>query len=127
MRDGSDESRRQVAEACRRAAGAGKRVAVVFTADWCPDANALSAALGHSLVAPIVEPAFEVVPVDVGNRDRNLGLMADYGMRVEAGIPAVAVLEADGSLLAAQREGELRNARALSPVEIAEVFHRWRP
>jgi protein disulfide-isomerase len=120
-------ARQAVAAARERAAAEGKRVAVVFGADWCPDSRALDAALGHPLVAPIVEPAFAVVHVDVGHRDRNLDLLAECGMDVWKGIPAVAILDPDGTLVAAQREGELANARALSPVEIVAFFHAHRP
>jgi thioredoxin len=119
------EARRAVREARERAAREGKRVAVIFGAGWCGDSSALEAALEHRLVAPIVDPAFVVVRVDVGNRDRNLDLMADYGMAVERGIPTVAVLEPDGRLVAAQRDGELADAGSLGPVEIATMFHRW--
>jgi thioredoxin 1 len=121
----TSEARAAVAAARERAAAAGKRVAVVFGADWCPDSRALDAALAHPLVEPIVTTAFELVHVDVGRRDRNLDLMGEYGMDVWRGIPAVAVLAADGTLVAAQREGELSSARGLSPVEIATIFHRW--
>lgn len=124
-RPATSDARAALAAACGRAAAAGKRVAVLFGADWCPDSRALNAALAHPLVAPIVEPAFEVVHVDVGRRDRNLDLMADYGMDVWKGIPALAVIEADGTLVGAQRDGELRTARDLAPVEIATAFHRW--
>jgi hypothetical protein len=78
-------------------------------------------------VRPVVAPGFVIVPIDVGNRDRNLELLADFGMKVDAGIPAVAFLEASGELVHAHRQGELRHARGLSAVEIAEVFHRWLP
>ncbi len=116
-------------EAARRqAAREGKRVAVVFGADWCPDCHAFQKALGHRLVTPILEPGFVVVHVSVGNRDRNLDLMRSYGMTVGSGIPAVAVLEPDGTLVAAQRDGEFRNASALlSVAEIVSFFHRFSP
>lgn len=119
------DARRDVAAALARAAREGKRVAVVFGAGWCADSRALEAALAHRLVAPIVQPAFVLVEVDVGNRDRNLDLMAEYGMAVERGIPAVAVLDPDGRLIAAQRDGEFASARAMSPIEIATEFHHW--
>ncbi|HEX2223532.1 MAG TPA: thioredoxin family protein, partial [Thermoanaerobaculia bacterium] len=63
------ETRAGVDAARARAGEQGKRVAVVFGAGWCPDSRALDAALEHPLVTPIVEPAFEVVKVDVGQRD----------------------------------------------------------
>ena len=122
-----EDARSAIKAARVQASGEGKRVAVVFGADWCPDCDAFKKALGHRLVAPIVDPNYVVVKVSVGNRDRNLDLMEEFGMSVDAGIPAVAILEADGSLVAAQREGEFRNAsHLLSVAEIVSFFHRWR-
>ncbi|HEY8021296.1 MAG TPA: thioredoxin family protein [Thermoanaerobaculia bacterium] len=120
---------RAVIDAARRQAAAeGKRVAVVFGADWCPDCDAFKRALEHRLVAPVLDPNFVVVKVSVGNRDKNLDLMADYGMTVGSGIPAVAILEPDGGLVAAQRDGEFRNSSALlSVAEIVTFFRRWAP
>jgi thioredoxin 1 len=123
-----EDARAAIGTAQARAAQEGKRVAVVFGADWCPDCDAFKTALRHRLVAPILEPGFVVVTVSVGNRDRNLDLMEQYGMRVDDGIPAVAILEPDGRLVAAQREGEFRNASSLlSVAEIVSFFHRWTP
>jgi protein disulfide-isomerase len=123
-----EDAHAAIAAACRQAAAEGKRVAVVFGANWCPDCEAFKRALGHRLVAPIVDPGFVVVKVSVGNRDRNLDLMAGYGMNVGSGIPSVAILEPDGSLVVAQRDGEFRNASALlSVAEISSFFQRWTP
>lgn len=111
-----------------QAAREGKRVAIVFGAEWCPDCFAFESSLKHRLVAPIVQPAYVVIKVSVGNRNRNLDLMEGYGMAVENGIPAVAVLDPDGKLVVAQRHGEFRNASALlSVAEIVSFFHRWAP
>lgn len=116
-------------EAARRqAAREGKRVAVVFGADWCPDCYALNKALTHRLVAPILEPNFVVVKVSVGNRNQNLDIMSDFGMDVVRGIPAIAILEPDGTLIKAQTDGEFRNANSLlSVAEIVSFFHAWAP
>ncbi|HSK78272.1 MAG TPA: thioredoxin family protein [Thermoanaerobaculia bacterium] len=122
------DARAAVDAACARAGEEGKRVAVVFGADWCPDCDAFKKALGHRLVIPIVEPSFVIVRVSVGNRDKNLDLMSRYGMTVDSGIPAVAIVEPDGSLVAAQLEGEFRNASSLlSVAEMVSFFHRWAP
>jgi thioredoxin 1 len=123
-----DDARAEIDAACSQAAQEGKRVAVVFGANWCPDCEAFKRALGHRLVAPIVDPNYVVVKVSVGNRDRNLDLMAGYGMAVGSGIPAVAILEPDGSLVVAQRDGEFRNASSLlSVAEISSFFQKWAP
>lgn len=117
-----------IESAREQAAREGKRVAVVFGADWCPDCYALNKALTHRLVIPILEPSFVVVKISVGNRNQNLDLMADYGMDVVRGIPAIAILEPDGTLVKAQTDGEFRNANALlSVAEIVSFFHAWAP
>jgi thioredoxin 1 len=111
-----------------RAAGEGKRVAVVFGADWCPDCDAFKKALGHRLVSPIVEPNYVIVKISVGNRDRNMDIMQKYGMSPQVGIPAVAILEPDGSLVATEVEEGFRNSSSLlSVAEIVSFFHRWAP
>jgi protein disulfide-isomerase len=103
-------------------------VAVVFGADWCPDCDAFKKALGHRLVMPVLEPSYEIVRVSIGDRDKNLDFMAQYGMTVDSGIPAVAIVEPDGSLVAAQLDGEFRNASSLLSVsEIVSFFQRWAP
>ena len=123
-----EDAQADIDDACRLAAREGKRVAVVFGSDWCPDCHAFKMALGHRLVTPILEPAFVVVHVSVGNRDRNLDIMRSCGMTVGSGIPAVAILDPDGTVIAAQRDGEFRNASTLlSVAEMVTFFHRWAP
>jgi hypothetical protein len=117
-----------IGAAREQAAREGKRLAVVFGADWCPDCYALNKALTHRLVVPILDPNYVVVKVSVGNRNQNLDIMADYGMDVLRGIPAIAILEPDGRLVKAQTDGEFRNANALlSVAEIVTFFHAWAP
>ncbi|MFL6197588.1 MAG: thioredoxin family protein [Thermoanaerobaculia bacterium] len=128
MNDYETDAHGAIDAARKQAALEGKRVAVVFGADWCPDCYALNRALTHRLVAPILEPSYIVVKVTVGNRNQNLDLMADYGMDVVRGIPAIAILEPDGTLVKAQTDGELRNASSLlSVAEIVNFFHAWAP
>ena len=125
--DGSREGRERILAARRRAAAEEKHVAVIFGADWCPDSKAFDRALEHRLVRPIVEPSFALVPLDVGQRDRCQELMAELDLDVRRGIPSMAILDAEGEIVGALRDGELRNARGMSPLEIATLFHRWAP
>lgn len=121
------QARAAVDAAVGRAAAAGKRVAVIFGAVWCADSLALDAALEHRLVRPLVEPSFELVKVDVGNRDRNLSLASELGIDPARGVPALAVLDGDGEVVASLDDGELASARSMSSLEIATVFHRLAP
>src|SRR5689334_6493410 len=128
MNDYVADAHAAIDAALKQAALEGKRVAIVFGADWCPDCYALNRALTHRLVTPILDPSYIVVKVSVGNRNQNLDIMADYGMDVVRGIPAIAILEPDGTLLKAQTDGEFRNANSLlSVAEIVSFFHAWAP
>ena len=123
------EVRRRIAAAVERArlAEAPRRVMVVFTGDWCGDSAAFLAALEHPLVAPLVALGLEVVTLDAGNRDRHVAIAEGWGISYARGLPAVAVLDRDGELVAATRDGELASARLLSPIDVATLVHRWLP
>ena len=127
MSAADDAARHAIAEALKRAKGEDKRVLVVFGADWCPDSAAFDEAREHALVAPLLDLGFEVVDLDVGARDRHVGIAEAWGIDYAAGIPTVAVLDADGELISATHDGELRTARTLTPIEIATLVHRWLP
>lgn len=122
-----DEARTEIAAAVVRAEEGDKRVLVVFGADWCGDSQAFHEAMNHPLVAPLLEMGFEVVELDVGDRDRHAALATGWGIDYAAGIPAVAVLDAQGERVTATTEGELAGARTMSPIEIATLLHRWMP
>jgi thioredoxin 1 len=121
------DARAEISAARQRAVESGKRVAVVFGADWCGDCRALHAALTHPLVAPIVERAFEVVKVGVGRFDLNVDLGEEVGVPISKGIPAVAILAADGTVLHAQSQGEFARARRMTVEEFASFFRDWAP
>ena len=123
------QARRRITVAVERArrAAAPRRVMVVFTGDWCGDSAAFLAALEHPLVAPLVALGLEVVTLDAGNRDRHVAIAEGWGISYAQGLPAVAVLDADGELVAATRDGELASARLLSPIDVATRVHRWLP
>ena len=43
------------------------------------------------------------------------------------GIPALAVLDADGKVVVSQKNGEFENARALTREEVLAFLNKWRP
>lgn len=120
-------ARRDVNAATGRASESGKHVLVVFHASWCRDSAALERLFEHALVAPLLAAGFEVVRLDVGNRDRHLDLAETWGVDYAAGIPAVAVLDGDGELVGATRAGELASATTLTPMALVTLLHPWLP
>ena len=105
------------------AVGAGpRRVLIVFGANWCEDCRALDQALKSGRNAELMAREFEVVKVDVGRFDRNLGVAKDYGDPIRKGIPAAVVLSSDERVLYATKAGELSNARRMSATGIHDFF-----
>ncbi len=113
--------------AIARAARSGKNLLVVFGANWCYDCHVLDLAFEKGEVAEMVRQNFEVVHVDIGQGEKNQDLMRQYGVPMERGIPAVAVLDGKGTLLTSQRSGEFAPARRLGPEDLEAFLGKWKP
>jgi thioredoxin 1 len=103
----------------------GKRVLLDFGADWCPDCHVLSAYMEGPAGRQLVEPAFHVVRIDVGHWDHNVDVANQYGNPIGTGIPAVVVLEPDGTMVGSSAEGTLANARGMSERQVLDYLAKW--
>lgn len=95
------DAKAQIAAALKSAKEDGIRVLV----NWGSNDNELSKAFAAARRSPDLATFFadeyKVVNVDVGNLDKNLDLAQTYGVTLNAGsLPAIAVLDADGNVLA---------------------------
>ena len=87
---------KDIAAALTAAKADGKHVLLDFGADWCPDCRVLGKLFEDPAVAPFVAANFHVVHIDVGRRDKNGDVVAQYGATSGAWIPAVVVLDHSG-------------------------------
>jgi hypothetical protein len=117
----------EINEAKTEAAKQGKRILLIFGANWCYDCHVLDLALHRTDIASVVAANYEVVHVDIGDRDKNQDLMREYQVPMSKGIPAIAVLESSGQLLFSQKNGEFENARSLTPEGLLEFLNKWKP
>jgi protein disulfide-isomerase len=95
---------------------------VVFGANWCGDCKVLDLAFKEGAAAPLIARNFRVVKVDVGKFDRNVDIAESYGVPLKKGIPAVAVLSAQGQVVYTTKAGELADARKMGDKAIYEFF-----
>jgi hypothetical protein len=121
------DAKAEIHEAVARASREHKRIILVFGANWCYDCHVLDYALHQPGVAKIADPNFIVIHVDTGEGDKNLDLVSEYKIPLKRGIPALAVLNSDGSLLYSQQNGEFENARAMDPHELIAFLDKWKP
>jgi thiol-disulfide isomerase/thioredoxin len=116
----------EITEALASATKNHRRVLVIFGANWCYDCRVLDLAFHRDDLAPVVEQNYEVVHVDIGEGDKNQDLMKQYQVPMEKGIPALAVLDADGKLLYSQKGGEFEKARALATETLLAFLNKWK-
>ena len=125
--DEKADAGKEIAAAVAEASRAGKRVILVFGANWCFDCRTLDAQMHKADLPPLIEKNFVVVKIDVGRMDENLDIAANYGVPVKNGIPALAVLNGKGRLLYAQDQGQFASARQMSHESIKAFFEQWKP
>jgi thioredoxin 1 len=99
-------------------------IIIVFGANWCGDCKMLDSAMKKGASAPLLSRDFKIVKVDVGHWDKNYDVAKAYGVPLDKGIPAVAIISAKNEVLYVTKEGELANARSMGDKAIYEFFKR---
>jgi thioredoxin 1 len=121
-----DEAASPAAElpaALEQARASGKRVLIVFGANWCPDCRALDHEFHTSQdVSKLIEARYVVLKVDVGHFDKNLDFARLYGEPIAKGIPSVVVVTPKDEVVYETRAGELANARQMGDKAMVEFF-----
>jgi hypothetical protein len=70
---------------------------VVFGGNWSIDCRVLHGRLHESPVREYVDAHFEIVNVNIGEMNVNLGIARDLCVSLEKGVPAVAFFSPNGS------------------------------
>ena len=94
-----DRAGRDVADAMGRAKANGHRVLLVFGANWCHDSRALAGWFATPRFAAMLGPRYEIVWIDVGQKDHNLDLARRFGLDGIKGTPTVLMLDSAGKPL----------------------------
>jgi hypothetical protein len=53
-------------------------------------------------------------------------LGAKYGVPIAKGVPALAILDADGHVIYAQKTGQFNDMRHMDPGSVNEFLNRWK-
>ncbi len=110
----------------KQAAAGKKRVLLVFGANWCYDCHVLDRALHEGPAGKVVKESFLLVHVDIGEANKNLDLAKKYKIPLDKGVPAVAVLGGDETLLYSSGDGEFESARRMMKKDLVGFLLRWR-
>ena len=120
------DAKKEIEEALKRAASDKKSVLLVFGANWCYDCHVLDRALHEGDAGKVVKESFLVVHVDIGEGHKNLDLLKKYKIPLEKGVPAVVILNGQGSLLYSSGDGEFEAARKMMKKDLVAFLTHWK-
>jgi hypothetical protein len=122
------EARSEIQAGLAKAAKEGKRVILVFGGNWCYDCHVLDTTFHSKEFAPLVEANFVVVHVNIGDEGKdNNDLAARYAVALDKGVPSLAVLDPDGKVVYAQRNGEFEATEKIGPQDVRTFLEKWKP
>jgi protein disulfide-isomerase len=121
--DTTADPQRDLTAALAAARRTGKRVLVVFGANWCPDCRVLDREFhAGGKTAELIAARYEVVKVDVGDFDHNLDFAKLYGEPIKKGIPSVVIVTPKNEVVYQTKAGELADARSMGADGIYAFF-----
>jgi thioredoxin 1 len=116
-----------LAAALKTAAATHKRILLDFGGNWCGDCQVLDLYLHDPANRPMLDANFILVHVNVGHYDANLDLAKQYGIPLEKGVPALAVLTSAGGLLYSQKNAQFESMGRVDLAEVTKFLAQWKP
>jgi thioredoxin 1 len=118
----------EIAEALSKAKTEHKRVILMFGGNWCIDCHVLDHALHSKAAAPLLAANYILVHVNIGDgSDENQDLAAKYDTPLDKGVPALAVLNPDGTVVYSQKQGEFESSTRIGPEDVVGFLEKWKP
>ncbi len=115
-----------IAAALKSAAATHRRVILDFGGNWCPDCHVLDGYFHDAANKPILDANFILVHVNIGRMDANVDIAERYQIPLKKGVPAVAVLNSEGTLLYSQKRGEFESMRHMQTGAVTEFLEHWK-
>ena len=122
-----EEAQAEISAALAAASKDHKRVILVFGGNWCYDCHVLDTTFRSKEFAPVVNANYHVIHINVGNYDANLDLADKYQIPLKKGVPSLAILDPDGTLVVSQKQGEFESTVRIGPEDVLEFLKKWKP
>lgn len=120
------DSKADIAAALKQASLEHKRVILDFGGDWCGDCQVLDIYLHQNPNLELFDKNFLLIHIDIGHFDKNLDIAEKYNIPLKKGVPALAVLDADGKILYSQQAAEFGDMRYMYPTSVTDFLNKWK-
>jgi thioredoxin 1 len=104
-----------------------KRIILDFGGNWCGDCQVLDIYFHNDRNRPILDANYVLVHVNVGHIDENMDIAQRFGVPLDKGVPALAVLTEKGKLLYSQQSGQFEKMRHMEPSAVTQFLVQWKP
>lgn len=121
------DAKAQIRTAILQAGYEHKHVLLDFGGNWCEDCQLLNIYFHDPGNASLLAANYVQVDVNVGEYDKNLDIVRRYGIPLNKGVPALAVLDGSGKLLYAQKNAEFEKMHALDSAAVTAFLQKWKP
>ena len=99
----------------------------MFGGNWCYDCHVLDTTFRSKEFAPLVEANYVVVHINIGDDVKdNVDIAARYGVALDKGVPSLGVLEPDGTVVYAQKNGEFESTVKIGPQDVRAFLEKWK-
>ena len=121
------DPRADIAAAITQARREHKHILLDFGGDWCGDCQVLDIYFHQPQNQALLNKSFIVVHIFTDEDfTKNLEIGKKYGVLINKGVPALAVLDDQGKLLVAQRPGEFSSMRYMDASAVTTFLNRWK-
>jgi thioredoxin 1 len=120
------QAKADIAAALVQAGKEKKRVLLDFGGNWCGDCQVLQIYFHDPANRNLLETNYVLVPINIGKYDENLDIAARYGVPVDKGVPALAVLDAAGQVVYSQRKHEFSSMRTMDSASVTAFLLQWK-
>jgi thioredoxin 1 len=121
------QGKADLAAALKQAAATHKRVLIDFGGNWCGDCQVLDIYFHNPENRPILDANYVLVHINIGHMDENVDIAHRYGVPLQRGVPALAVLSDKGRLLYSQKSGEFEAMRRMQASSVTSFLVQWKP
>ncbi len=120
--DPAQNAKAAVQETLHNIGQTGKLAIIAMGTNGCHDSRAFAAYMQSARLRPLLQAHYEVLYIDVGQKDRNLDIAQSFGLDGISGTPTVFIVNAKGQVLNLDTAPSWRNAASRSTVATYDYF-----